>query len=493
MTETKQFIAVDMGAESCRLMLGTLSGGTLQLAEVHRFANGPIEENGTLRWDFLGKILDEIKRGIGLCVRQADGPVAGVAVDSWGVDFALLDGDGKLVENPYNYRDSRTDGMLDEAFRLMPRREIYEHTGLQFMQLNSLYQLLAMRTKRDPALAGARALVFIADLVSYHLCGKIFGEYTLASTSQMMDMKTGAWSDALLSRLDLPRGILPDIVNAGTIVGELKEEIAEKAGCGAIPVIAVGSHDTASAVAAVPAEGADWGYISSGTWSLMGVELPDPIVNDKTYRYDFTNEGGVEGTIRLLKNISGLWLVQECRRQWKREGVDLSYAQLTDLARKARPFAARIATDHGDFLSPGDMPGKINKYLSETGQEPLREKGEIVRSILECLAFTYRETLDRIEDIIGRRISVVHIVGGGSQNELLSQFAANAMNREIVSGPIEATSIGNVLMQAKALGLLDSLDAVRAVVRNSFPTKRFIPADAKKWDAKYGERRARGS
>jgi len=484
MSDAKQFIAVDMGAESCRLMLGTLDRKKLELAEVHRFANGPIEEDGALHWDFR-RILDEIKRGLAECVRQAGGPIAGIAVDSWGVDFGLLDADGKLIENPYHYRDSRTDGMMARAFALMPRREIYEHTGIQFMQINSLFQLLAARTKNDPALARADRLVFVADLVACHLCGKVFAEYSLASTSQMMNMRTGRWSDEVVSRLGLPHGILPDIIQPATVAGELAADVAQEIGCEPVPVIAVGSHDTACAVAAVPAQGADWGYISSGTWSLMGLELPEPVINDRTYENGFTNEGGVEDTIRHLKNISGLWLVQECRRQWQREGDDLSYAELAALAAKAGPFLARIAPNHGDFMSPGDMPAKINKFLAGTGQKPLEDRGEMIRSILESLAFTYRETLEQMEHAIGKRAGVIHIVGGGTQNELLSQFAANAMNREVVTGPIEATAIGNVLVQAKALGILDSLAEIREVVRNSFPTRRFTPTDVETWEAQY--------
>jgi sugar (pentulose or hexulose) kinase len=331
MAEAKKYIAVDLGAESGRVMLGSVSADKLALEEVHRFGNGPIEEAGTLRWDF-ERLLSEIKTGIGKAVKQAVGDISGIGVDSWGVDFGLLDADGKLIEKPYHYRDSRTNAMMDKAFELMDKRKIYESTGIQFMQLNSLYQVLAMRLANSEALAKTKQLIFIGDLFSYFLCGQAFGEYSLASTSQMMDMKTGQWSKAIFDELSLPIDIMPDIVETGTVVGKLTKQIADEFGCDQIPVIATASHDTASAVAAVPAEqDNNWAYLSSGTWSLMGVEVSRAIVNDKTFQYEFTNEGGVENTIRLLKNIMGLWLMQECRRQWQREGVELSYPEMTEM------------------------------------------------------------------------------------------------------------------------------------------------------------------
>ena len=471
-------------------MLGVLADGVLTLEEVHRFPNGPVEEGGTLRWNLEGKLLPEVRRGIAACAEKVGAPITSVGVDSWGVDFGLLGADGRLIEKPYHYRDARTEGMMDEAFRRMPKRELYERTGIQFMPINSVYQLLSVRLRNDPALARARTLVFIADLVSRDLCGRTFAEYTLASTSQMMDMRSGRWSEELLAALDLPLALLPDVIAPGAPVGTLDSAVVKGDGCDGAAVVAVGSHDTASAVVAAPAEAEDWAYISSGTWSLMGVEVPRPLINDRTFAHGFTNEGGVQNTIRLLKNISGLWLVQECRRQWAREGRDFSYADLTEMAREARPFAARLAPDDPEFLAPGDMPARINRHLMRDGQAALEDPGALVRALLENLAFCYRETLDNIEDIIGRRISVVHIVGGGAHNELLSQFAANAMNRGVVTGPFEATSIGNVLRQARALGRLDSLSDVRAVVRRSFPTKRFSPDGAAAWDDAYGKWRA---
>ncbi len=484
MAKKTNYIAVDLGAESGRVMLGRITDGRLTLEQIHRFSNGPVDEQGSLRWDF-DRLLSEIKTGIGQAVKKADGRAHGIGVDTWGVDFGLLGADGQLIEKPYHYRDSRTNGMMDKAFTLMPKRRIYESTGIQFMQLNSLYQVLAMRLANSPALARTERLLFMADLFTYFLCGKAVGEYTLASTSQMMDMKTGLWSQAIFDELSLPRKVMPEIVMPGTVVGDLTDAVAKEIGCPKIPVIAIGSHDTASAVLGVPAAGERWAYLSSGTWSLMGVELPNAVVNDKSFKYEFTNEGGVENTIRLLKNIMGLWLVQECKRQWQREGQDLSYGELTKMAVAAKPFFGHVECDRSEFLAPGDMPGRINKYLAETAQKPTQDKGQMVRLILESLALKYRSVLNAIEDVTGQTVDVLHIVGGGIQNELLCQFTANAIGKKVVTGPIEATAIGNILMQAKAAGQLKSIDEARTVIRNSFELKEYQPQDTALWDKQY--------
>jgi sugar (pentulose or hexulose) kinase len=484
--KARNYIAIDLGAESGRVMLGSVSADKLALEEVHRFSNGPVKENGSLRWDF-ERLLSEVKTGINKAVKKTSDNVEGIGVDSWGVDFGLIGADGKLIENPYHYRDSRTNGIMEKAFKLISKRQIYEDTGIQFMQLNSVYQLLAMRLAKSDVLAKTKKLIFMADLFSYYLCGQAFGEYTLASTSQLMDMKTGRWSREIFSKLSLPMNIMPDIVTPGSVVGKLTESIAEKISCGQIPVIAVGSHDTASAVAAVPAGEGNWAYLSSGTWSLIGVEVPQAIVNDKTFEYEFTNEGGVENTIRLLKNLMGLWLVQECKRQWQREGLDLSYPELTDMAGEAKPFAAQIEVDDSGFLAPGDMPKRINDYLAKTGQKPIHDKGQMIRAILEALAFKYRLIIERIEDVTGKKIDCLHIVGGGMKNELLNQFAANATGKKVVAGPAEATAAGNILMQAKATGQIKSLDEAREIVRNSFEPKEYKPRDVSLWEERFNE------
>jgi len=485
MAEVKKYIAVDLGAESGRVMLGSVSVEKIVLEEIYRFGNGPVKENGSLRWDF-HKLLSEIKTGIGKAAKSAGAQVWGIGIDSWGVDFGLLDTDGKLIENPYHYRDGQTNGITEKAFKMMSKREIYENTGLQFLQFNSVYQLLAMRLKNSIAMAKATNLVFIADLFSYYLCGKIYAEYSLASTSQFMDMRTGKWSKEVLDGLSLPIEIMPKIIPPGTVVSQLSSELGTELRCGPVPIIAIGSHDTASAVAAVPAaEDAKWAYLSSGTWSLMGVEVPQAIINDKTFKYEFTNEGGVENTIRLLKNIMGLWLTQECKRQWKREGTDLSYAQLTAMAEKAEPFARQIDVDYSGFLAPGDMPKRINEYLKQTNQKPIEDKGQMIRTILENLALKYRATMDAVEDVAGYKIEVLHIVGGGIQNELLCQLTADALGKKVITGPIEATAIGNVLMQAIATDQITSLAEARRIVRNSFELKEYQPRDTALWQEQY--------
>jgi len=484
MAEVKKYIAVDLGAESGRVMVGTVSADKLALEEIHRFSNRRIEEDGSLRWDF-NRLFSEVKAGISKAMRQAGSQVWGIGVDSWGVDFGLVDSDGKLVENPYHYRDRQTNGMMEKAFELVGKRQIYESTGLQFLQFNTVYQLLAMRLSKSAALAKAKRLIFMADLFAYHLCGEVYGEYTLASTSQLMDMRTGQWSKEIFEKLSLPIRIMPDIVRPGTVVGRLTERIASELGCERIAVVAIGSHDTASAVAAVPASESNWAYLSSGTWSLIGVEVAEAIIIEKTFEYSFTNEGGVENTIRLLKNIMGLWLVQECRRQWQKDRVELSYAELTEMAKKAEPFAAHIDPDYSEFLSPGDMPKRINSYLAKTGQATIDDKGQMVRVILESLGFKYALGIERIEEITGRAIDCLHIVGGGIQNELLCQFTANATDKKVIAGPIEATASGNILMQAMATGQVESLAQARAIVGNSFELKEYQPEDAVLWDKQY--------
>jgi sugar (pentulose or hexulose) kinase len=323
--------------------------------------------------------------------------------------------------------------MLEKAFELMAKRDIYENSGVQFMQINTAYQLLSMRLTKPKVLARAKKLIFMADLVSYHLCGRACAEYSLASTSGLMDMRTGQWSKGIFEKLGLPMNIMPEVVQPGTVVGELKSELCEEFGCKPINIIAVGSHDTADAVAAVPAQSEQWAYLSSGTWSLMGIEAPEAIINDKSLKYSFT-------------------LLQECRRQWQREGVDLSYTDLSDMAEEAEAFAGYIDPDYIGFLSPGDMPVRVNNFLAETGQKIINDKGQVVRVILESLAFKYRSVAEAIEDITGEAIEILHIVGGGIRSELLCQFAANAIGKKVIAGPIEATATGNILMQARAAG-----------------------------------------
>ena len=486
------YIAVDLGAESGRVMIGSVSDDKITLEEIHRFNNGPITEGGSLRWDF-AELMNNIKAGIAKAVKLADSPIISIGVDSWGVDFGLIDEKGQLIENPYHYRDSRTNDTMEKAFELMPKRELYENTGIQFMQFNTIYQLLSAKLANSAALAKANKLIFMADLVSFSLTGQVYAEYSLASTSQLMDMKTGKWSKAVFEKLGLPLNIMPNIVAPGTAVGKLTKNIADELGCGQIPVIAVGSHDTACAVAAVPASASanNWMYLSSGTWSLMGIEVAKAIINDKSFEYQFTNEGGAENTIRFLKNIMGLWVVQECRRQWQREGTDLSYDQITEMTADAKPFKAYVDVDYDQFLSPGNMPEKINAYLRQTGQETLSDKGEIVRSVLEGLAMKYCDVVDMIESLSQRKIDAVHIVGGGIKNEILCQFTANSLNKKVLTGPIEATALGNIMLQAIAAGKIRNIAHGRELVRNSTPIKEYLPKDAAMWQKAVGKNRQR--
>jgi len=487
----RNFLAFDLGAESGRAVLGTLEDGKLSLQEKHRFLNPTGRLNGHLYWNLLAQ-WEDLKTGLRKAVFEQHGdhrhpvPLHGIGVDTWGVDFGLLDESGEILANPFHYRDSRTDGMLERAFARVSREQIFQATGIQFMQLNSLYQLLAMSECGSGVLQCAQTLLFMPDLFNYLFTGQRKSEFSIATTSQMYDPRRKSWATDMLAKLELPTRILPEIISSGTVMGPLRADVAEECSVGAVPVIAPACHDTASAVAAVPAQGDDWCYISSGTWSLMGVEIGEPIINDKSLQYNYTNEGGVGGTIRFLKNIMGLWLVQECRRQWQRDGYDHGYAELTQMAQRSRPLETIIDPDHKPFLSPGEMPRKIENFCRQTGQRPPGSRGEVVRACLDSLALTYRKTLEGLEDVLGRRIGVIHIVGGGCQNELLNQLTADACGRPVIAGPVEATAIGNILVQAMATGDIASLTDARAVVRNSFQVKRYEPQQTRRWDEAYG-------
>jgi rhamnulokinase len=486
MGKSKNYIAVDLGAQSGRVMLGTVEPPAFSIEEIHRFENGPLEQDGTIRWDFPA-LMNHIKEGITKACQTASGPVVSIGVDSWGVDFGFIDSEGQLLENPYHYRDSRTDGMMEMAFERMGKRQIYDQTGIQFAQYNSVFQLLAAQSAQDQTLTNAHKLLFIADLVAYHLCGEIFSEYSIASTSQLMDMRSGQWSQAVFEGLGLPIEMMPDIVPTGTVLGPLKPDVAEELGCGPIPVVAVASHDTASAIAAVPSDGQNWAYLSSGTWSLMGIESQTPVINDLTFEFDFTNEGGVDKTLRILKNIVGLWLVEECRRSWKQAGIEFSYQQINDMVLSASPWAGFIDVSCADFFTPGDMPEKINNYLKKTGQSVITDKGQMIRLILESLAFRYRWVLDKLETIRGKAVDVIHCVGGGIQNEILCQFTANATNRKVLAGPVEATASGNILIQAIAAGQIRDLKEAREIVQNSVQPKEYLPCNKQEWKTHYRE------
>lgn len=480
----QHFVAFDLGAESGRSVVGTLSNGKLSLEETHRFLNPTGRINGHLHWNLLSQ-WEELK--IGLRKSAKGRSIDGIGVDTWGVDFGFVGPSGEILGFPFNYRDARTDGVMDETFKRVSKQEIFEATGIQFMQLNSLYQLIATQRDNPSLLSCAKTLLFIPDLFNYLFTGVQKSECSIATTSQMFDPRRNAWAVDMLKKLSLPTSILPEVVPTGTVLGPLRSDVASECGVAKIPVIAPGGHDTASAVVAVPASGEDWCYISSGTWSLMGVELDKPLINEKALQYNYTNEGGMGGTIRFLKNIMGLWLVQECRRQLEKEGQVFDYTQLTKMASDAKPFAAIINPDHGPFLAPGEMPKKIAEFCQRTKQTAPTSTGETIRTCLESLALTYRRTLEGMQDVLGRKMKVIHVVGGGSRNELLNQMTADACGIPVIAGPVEATAAGNILVQAMALGSIKSLADAREIVRRSFDVKRYEPRDTKPWDAAYAK------
>lgn len=487
----KNFLAFDLGAESGRAVLGTLDGGRLTLDVKHRFPNPNGLMNGRLQWNLLQQ-WEELKTGLRKTAGGDTGvKLDGLGVDTWGVDFGLIGPGGDVLGNPVMYRDGRTTGMMESVFARVPREQVFAATGLQFMVFNTLYQLEAIRTRTPKLFDAADSLLFMPDLFHYLFSGRQTNESSIASTSQMVDPRTQAWATDLLAKLDMPQRLLNDIVPAGTVIGMLKADVASECGVRSeIPVIAPASHDTASAVAAVPAQGGSWCYISSGTWSLMGVELDVPIINETSLALNYTNEGGVKGTTRFLKNIMGLWLVQECRRQWMREGTEYNYTQLTQMAADAKAFGPIVDPDDAPLLSPGDMPAKIAAFCKKSGQAAPASPGEFVRCCLESLALTYRKTLEGLERAQGKRIDVIHIVGGGCQNELLNQMTADACGRTVVAGPVEATAAGNILTQAMGTGDVKSLADARAIVRASFDVKTYEPRDTKSWDTVYTKFRA---
>jgi rhamnulokinase len=484
MMKPNHYLAIDLGAESGRAILGSLDSGRLHLEEVHRFSNLPIRLQDGLHWDVL-QLWSNIKAGLTKAAGIYPGQVSGIAVDTWGVDFALLGQDGSLLGNPYHYRDARTDGMLEEAFRRVPRETIFKCTGIQFMQINTLYQLLSMVISNSPLLQVASAFVTTPDLFNYWLSGRVSGELTIATTTQCFNPVQKSWANELLETMGIPTHIFPEIVLPGTVLGSILPAVAEETGIGIIPVITPACHDTGCAVAAVPAENEHFAWISSGTWSIMGVEAPQPVITPESLEFNFTNEGGVAGTWRFSKNIMGLWLVQECRRTWAHQGEDLSYTELTRLAGEARPFLAVIDADDPDFLYPGDMPARIRAYCARTGQAVPETKGEVVRIALESIALKYRWVIEHLEKILGYRLDPVHIIGGGSQNQLLNRFAANATQRQVVVGPVEATASGNILMQAVALGHLTSVAEARECIRQSVEPQIIDPESPAGWDEAY--------
>ena len=473
------YLGIDLGAESGRVVAGLYDGQTIQLRELHRFTNGPVPVADTLRWNVLG-LWQGIRTGLAKAAAEYGDAIVSVGVDTWGVDYVLLSEQDELLGLPWHYRDRRTSGMLELACDRVPREEIFAATGLQFMELNTLYQLLATQQADPDLLSRADCLLLMPDYFHWLLCGSRVIEFTNATTTQCFDPARNDWATELLSRLQLPTDIFPDVVAPGTTLGPLRPEIAEATGLKRINVVAPATHDTGSAVAAVPTTrtgSPDWTYISSGTWSLMGTEVDSAITGPETLALNATNEGGIDGTFRLLKNIMGLWLVQECRRTFARDGREHSYEDLTRLAAQAPAFAALVDPDDPSFLSPADMPGAIREYCRNSGQPEPADDGAIVRCALESLALKYRVVLDGIESLTGQRSEVIHVVGGGSRNSLLNQLTADACERPVIAGPVEATALGNVLVQARTAGELASLANLRDIVRNSSQPETFQPGN----------------
>jgi rhamnulokinase len=479
---TTHYVACDLGAESGRVILGTLQDGKISLEEIHRFPTGVFPVNGTMRWNIPG-IFAELKAGVKKAA-QKQSNIESISFDSWGVDYVLIREGEPMLGLPYHYRDARTDEAYPRVLDKAGRELIFNETGIQFMGINTLYHLDAHHKQQPEMLRLAGKFLLIADYFAWLFCGREAVEESNASTTQIYNPRSGNWSDALIEKLDLPQHIFPEIVPSGTPLGALREELAREVGLSPnVQVLATCSHDTGAAVAAVPAEGENWAYLSSGTWSLLGVELPAPVINEQVAAANFTNEIGYGHTTRFLKNIVGLWIVQECRRAWASEGHEYSYDELHHLAREAAGFRCFIRPDDARFVKPGEMPEKVQAFCRESGQAVPETPGQIIRCVLESLALLYVSTIETLEQLTGKTIDTLHIVGGGSQNTLLNEFAADATGRRVLAGPVEATAIGNIMLQAITLGQIPTLQAGRDAVRASFETQVFTPRDTSSWQA----------
>lgn len=495
MASERHYLALDLGAESGRGMMGTLSNGRIELCDVHRFQTGAnnlptmypkIAKNYGIGdtsyvWDFI-RFWQDVKESILLASKKAK--LTSVGVDTWGVDFALLDKNGQMLSHPFHYRDNRTDGMMDEAFKRMPREKIYEITGIQFMQLNTIFQLLSMVVNKSPILKEADKLVMVPDLINYWLTGRAVAEFTEATTTQIFDTRKGKWSQDIITAMDFPKHIFPEIVMPGTVLGPLRASLTKELGVDLV-VVAPPTHDTGSAVCAIPAEDEDFVWISSGTWSIVGMNTPEPVINKESYACNFTNEGGMAGNYCFSKNVMGLWLVQQCRRRWQKDGKDYSYTELTQMAKDAPVFKTLVDSDYGEFLKVGNMVKKINDYCKLTSQPVPQNEGEMIRAILQGLALRYRFVIEQLEEVSGRKASTIHIVGGGTKNKLLNQFTADALGKKVITGPIEATATGNLIVQAIAMGDIANWQEGVAVIRNSFEIDTYIPGDQAPWNAAY--------
>lgn len=478
----RKMLALDFGGSSGRAVLGYYDGCTIEIEEIYRFENEPVSINGVLYWDIL-RLFCEIKKSI---VKAKEyGTIASIGIDTWGVDFALLDNRDRLLQNPVHYRDSRTRGMIEKCDGYLPAKELYLATGNQIMEMNTLFQLLSLKETEDYLLQYADSLLLLPDFFSYLLTGKKVSERSIASTTQLFDMVHQQWSDTVIQKLGLPAHIFQDIVPSGTVIGPLSGDICEELKTGAADVIAVAGHDTQSALVGVPAREKDFLFISSGTWSLMGTELDAPIINEKTYEYNLTNELGVGNKVSLLKNITGLWLIQETRRQWIKEGNVYAFSELEKRAESAEPLKCFIDTDDPVFQEPGDMPKRIQKYCMNTGQPVPSNEAEIIRCIDESLALKYRWAMEQTQDCTGKEYDKIYIVGGGVQSRLLCQMTANACHCGVTAGPVEATVLGNLAVQLMAAGEISNLEEAREMIENSQEQYGYTPQETEEWDEAY--------
>ena len=479
---TKRVLAFDFGASSGRAIIGCFDGDKITLEEVHRFSNDPVSVGGTVYWDVL-RLFYEIKQGI--VKAKIAGGFDSIGIDTWGVDFGLIDSEGKLMENPVHYRDTRTAGLVEESFKTMPKEKLYGITGIQFMELNTLFQLISLKKYRPWMLERADKMLFMPDLFAYMLTGKMCAEYSIATTSQLIDLETKSWSEEILDAFGIKKSLFAPLVKPGTVLGELSKEICEECGVDPVPVISVCGHDTQSAITSVPCEDGNFAFLSSGTWSLFGTELDSPIVNETSMNINITNEGGFDDSTGFLKNIIGLWLIQESRRQWKREGEEYSYADLEKLALAAEPFKCFIDPDAPEFVPHGNIPERVREFCRRTGQYVPQTVGEVMRCIYESLAMKYRLTFEKLRECTKRDYPVIHVIGGGTKDGLLCQMTANSCDRTVKAGPIEATVMGNVAVQLMSDGSVENIGQARKIIADSSELKIFEPKDTGDWAKAY--------
>lgn len=485
---TKQdarIIALDIGAESGRAMLGHFDGERISLEEVHRFPNGPVRVGSHLFIDVL-QIWEQIQAGLKKGLLRAEGRLDSLGVDTWGVDYALLERRGNLLQNPYHYRDRRTSGILDQIFKIIPADQLYLATGNQLEEFNTLFQLFASQRDEAHILENARALLMLPDLFHYWLCGEKAGEYCISTTTQCFQQTEGRWAYGLLEKLGIPPGLFQEVALPGTRLGSVRDFILPSSRP-KVPVILPSGHDTGCAVTAVPVQNDNFLYISSGTWSLVGTELDQPLISYQSLKHNFTNEGKLDGRTRFLKIVPGMWLFQQCKREWQEAGREYTYEQLVGMAAAAPECGPIIDVAAPEFLDPGDMPRRIQAFCRRSGQPIPQSEGETIRCIFESLAYLYRSLLEGFEEILGRKLEVIHIIGGGSRNALLNQLTANITCRLVIAGPVEATAAGNILIQAMGLRYLASLEDIRQVVKNSFPLVEFLPFETNRWNEGFQE------